>query len=224
MVDKPLPEDIDLETFLKSAGQSFTDAQKALVPGLDVPVNMMLSNAELELKVAVSSDAQGKMSIRPISSEDISRGGIDSGMLSTIRINFVSSIGEVRAQPQPVTTEDNSGKGNTMPNLTGLTMDKAAAVLEKVGLQFELHAAKSEEVASLGKESRGRVLRQQPEPAQPVDKANTTVSLWIDLGNIPVSEIDGIGDKLGEKLSKLCDKLKRRPDATWTQVSRRVLK
>jgi len=76
------------------------------------------------------------------------------------------------------------------------------AVTAKERVVEELHAAKSEEVASLGEESRGRVLRQQPEPAQPVDKANTTVSLWIDLGNIPVSEIDGIGDKLGEKLSK----------------------
>ena len=203
MVDKPVPEDVDLETFLRSVGQSFTDAQKALVPGLEIPVNMMLSNAELELKVAVSSDAYGKMAIRPISSEDISRSSIDSGMISTIRINLVSSIGEIKTQPQSISVDDSLGKINAVPNLVGLTMEEAAAMLEKGGWQFELHAAKSEEVSSESKESRGRVMRQQPPGAQPVDKTITTVQLWIELGNIPVREVDGIGDKLGEKLSSM---------------------
>ena len=69
MPDNPTSNDIDLESFLKLAGQSFTDAQRALVSGLDIPVNMMLSNAELELRVAVGSDTKGKISIRPISSK-----------------------------------------------------------------------------------------------------------------------------------------------------------
>ncbi len=203
MVNTPMPNDIDLETFLKSAGQSFTNAQRALVLGLDVSVNMMLSNAELELKVTVSSDAQGKMSIRPISSEDIIRGGIDTGMLSTIRITFVSSIGEIKAEPQPVTTDDSTGRGNIVPVLVDRTLDEAAALLKSGGWQFESHAASSEEIAAAGKESRGRVLRQQPPAAQSVDKTKTTVHLWVDLGNIPVKEIDGIGDKLGDSLSKI---------------------
>jgi len=199
MVDNSIPGDIDLETFLKSAGKSFTDAQRALVPGLDVSVNMMLSNAELELKVAVSSDAQGKMSIRPISSEDITRGGIDPGMLSTIRINFVSSIGEIKAEPQPAPTDGE----NIVPTMVGLTLEEATALLKSGGWQFEPHAASSEEIAAADKESRGRVLRQQPPAAQSVDKTKTTLHFWVDLGNIPVIEIDGIGDKLGDSLSKI---------------------
>jgi len=203
MLDKLTPNDIDLETFLKSAGQSFTDAQRALVPGLDVSVNMMLSNAELELRVAVSSDAQGKMSIRPISSEDIIRGGIDPGMLSTIRINFVSSIGEIKAEPQPVPTGDNTGRENIVPVLVSRTLEEALSLLKSGGWQFEPHAASSEEIAAAGKERPGRVLRQQPTAAQSVDKTKTTVHFWVDLGNIPVKEIDGIGDKLEDSLSKI---------------------
>ena len=201
MVNNPTPDDIDLETFLKSAGQSFTDAQRALVPGLDVSVNMMLSNADLELKVTVSSDAQGKMSIRPISSEDIIRGGIDPGLLSTMRINFVSSIGEIK--PQPVPTVDSTGRGSVVPVLVGRSLDEAAALLKSGEWQFELHAASGEEIATTGKESRGRILRQQPLAGQAVDKTKAILHIWVDLGNIPVKEIDGIGIKFGDSLSKI---------------------
>lgn len=200
MVDNPTSSNIDLETFLKSAGQSFTDAQRSLVPDVDVSVNMMLSNADLELKVAVSSDAQGKMSIRPISSEDIIRGGIDPGLLSTIRISFVSSIGEIK--PQPVPTADTVSRANIVPGLVGRTLDEAAAILKSGGWQYEPHAAVSEEIATAGRESSGRVIRQQPQAGQSVDKAKTTVLIWVNLGSIPVNEIDGIGVKLSDSLSK----------------------
>lgn len=201
MLNDPTPNDIDLETFLKSAGRSFTDAQAALVPGLDVSVNMMLSNAELELKVAVSSDAQGKMSIKPISSEDVIRGGIDPGLLSTIRVTFVSSIGEIK--PQPVPTADRTARGNIVPVLVGRMLDGAAALLKSGGWQFELHAASREEVAAAEKESRGRILRQQPPAGQSADKTKTTVHLWVNLGSIPVKEIDGIGTRYENSLTKI---------------------
>ncbi len=201
MVDNSTPNDIDLETFLKSAGQSFSDAQRALIPGMDVPVNMMLSNAELELKVAVSSDTKGKMSIRPISSEDIIRGSIEPGLLSTIRINFVSSIGEIK--PQPTLTTDGIAKGNIVPVLVGRTLDEAAALLKSGGWQVEPHAATSEEMTAAGKENRGKVLKQEPQAGKSVDKSKTVVQLWVNLGNIPVREIDGIGDRLVDSLSKI---------------------
>ena len=201
MVTNQTPNEIDLETFLKSAGQSFTDAQKALVPGGEVPVNMMLSSAELELKASISSNAQGKMSIRPVSSEDIVRGGIDPGLLSTLRISFVSSIGEIA--PQSVQTVNSTVKGNVVPVLVGRIFDEAAAMLKSGGWQFEPHAAKSEEIAAAGEKTRGRVLRQQPSAGTAVDKAKTTVQIWIDMGNIPVKEIEGIGIKLGDSLSKM---------------------
>jgi hypothetical protein len=203
MVGSPMPNDVDLETFLKSAGQSFTNAQKALVSGLEVSVNMMLSNAELELKVAVSSNPQGKMSIRSISSEDLLRGDIDPGMLSTIRISFVSSVGDIEAESRPVSPGDSTGQGNTVPDLLGMTLEEAFTLLKSEGWRFEPHAARSEEITDVGKESRGRVLRQQPTATQSVDRAKTTVHFWVDLGNIPVKELDGIGDRLGASLSKI---------------------
>jgi hypothetical protein len=203
MVDNLTPDDIDLETFLKSAGESFTDAQKALIPGLDAPVNMMLSNAELELKVAVSSDIRGKMSIRPISSADILRGGIDPGVLSTIRINFVSSIGEIKPQPIPAATDVTAAQGTIMPDLVGRTLDEATVLLKSGGWQFEPHAASGEEIAAAVKENRGRTLRQQPSAGQAVDKTKTTVHIWVDLGNIPVRDLDGIGIKHGTSLSAI---------------------
>lgn len=201
MVNNPTPNEIDLEAFLRAAGQSFTDAQKSLVSGLDVPVNMALSDAELELKVAVSSDAEGKMAIRPISSEDLFRGGIDPGMLSTVRVRFVTTLGEIK--PPPVPTGDITGRGNTVPALVGLTLDEAVKLLQSAGWQFEVHAASIEEIKAAEKGSLGHVTRQQPTAGQLVDKAKTTVHFWVDLGNVPVTTIDGIGVKYADSLSKI---------------------
>lgn len=201
MADNPMANEIDLETFLRSAGQSFTDAQRALAPGLGVPVNMILSNADLELKVAVSSDTRGKMSIKPISSEDIARGGIDPSLLSTIRISFTSSIGEI--QPQPAPSSAGTEGGDIVPAVVGRTLDEAVTLLKSQGWQFEPHAATSEAIAAAGVESRGRVVRQQPQAGQSVDKAKTTILIWVNLGSIPVTEIDGIGVKLADRLSQI---------------------
>lgn len=202
MAEESTAKDIDLETFLKSAGQSFTDAQKALVPGIDVPVNMMLSSAELELKVAVTTDTTGRMMIRPISSEDLLRGGIDPGMISTIRTTFVSSIGEVESQLEHTPDISTTGGVKTVPVLTGLTLDEAAAFLISAGWQFEPYAAGREEIASSGMENRGRIIRQQPSAGEPADKTSTTIQLWADLGSNPVKEIDGVGVKYEESLAK----------------------
>lgn len=197
--------EIDLESLLKAAGQSFTDAQKALIPGLDVPVNMILSNAELELKVGVNTDDQGKLLFRPISSLDLTRNEIDPAMLSTLRINFVSSVGELNVETPPVFSGDNPVvvRDTKMPDMVGLTLEEAVALLRSGGWQFEPHAAGREEIAETGTENRGRVLRQIPPAHQSVDKADTTAEFWVDLGNIPVSGLDGIGEKYGESLTKI---------------------
>ena len=218
MVNEPTREEIALDTFLKSAGQSFSDAQQALVPGLDVPVNMMLSTAELEVKVSVSSDAAGKMTIKPISSADLARGGIDAAALSTIRISFVSSIGEVKSQPVakvPATTNTptaattttpttpTADKSSVVPDLGRLTLDKASVLLKSAGWQFEPHAADEKEIAVSGKQNQGLVLRQDPAAGKPVDKTKTVIHFWVDLGNTPVVAIDGIGPKFSESLAKI---------------------
>jgi hypothetical protein len=91
MADKITVRKLILELFFNLQASHFTEAQKRLVPDLDSQVNMILSNAELELKVTVSSDTRGNMSVRPVSSDDIASGNINPGMLSTLRISFVSS-------------------------------------------------------------------------------------------------------------------------------------
>jgi predicted flap endonuclease-1-like 5' DNA nuclease len=161
---------------------------------------MMLSNAELELKVTVRADAKGKMLIKPISSAEISRGGIDPGMLSTVRINFVSTVGEIKAAPMPAPT--GGATENSVPTVLGLTMDAAVALLKSRGWTYETHAASREEIAAAGVQTRGRVLRQLPPASQLADKQKTTVHVWINLGSASVKEIDGIGAKLEESLSK----------------------
>ena len=201
MAENSSINDIDLETFLQAAGQSFTDAQKSLLPGMNVAVNMVLNNAELELKVGVATDNRGKMTIHPISVADITSGGIDPGMLSTIKINFISSIGDITQATVNAGTAEKIK--DTVPSLTGLTLDEAEALLKAQGWVFQPHAAGVDEIASISEKVRGRVIRQEPASNQSSDKASTTVHFWIDLGNIPVEDIDGIGVKNGKNLAKI---------------------
>ena len=95
-------DEIELEKLVDSTGRSFTEAQKAMVSGLGMPVNMMLSNAELELKVAVGTDKEGRSEVKTISSKDLSKGDIDPGLLSTLRLNFVGAASETPRAAAPV--------------------------------------------------------------------------------------------------------------------------
>ena len=93
MVSKRTPENIELGDFLEIAGRSLGDAQNSLLSGLNLSTNMILNNAEIEVKVLVDS-ANGKISIKPVSAEDIRIGSIDPGLLSTLRISYVSTVEE----------------------------------------------------------------------------------------------------------------------------------
>lgn len=194
--------EIGMEKLMKTAGRTFTDAQKALLPDINMPVNMILSNVELEVKVTVSSDASGNMSVRPVSSEDITRGGIDPGMLSTLRMSFVSTLGDMKTDSTTAVTDVSDEKKAMVPVVTDKRMKEAVAVLKSGGWQFETHAASKEEVEKAGPEKLGRVLRQLPAGGGFADKAATTVRFWVDLGSAPVKEIDGIGNKIAAGLSK----------------------
>ena len=93
MVNKRTPENIELGDFLEAAGKSLGEAQNSLLSGLHLSTNMILNNADIEVKVLVDS-ANGKISIKPISSEDLRVGSIDPGLLSTLRISFISTVEE----------------------------------------------------------------------------------------------------------------------------------
>jgi hypothetical protein len=203
MADKITIKEIDLGTFLQSAGQSFTDAQKKLIPDLDAQVNMILSNAELEVKVTVSSDARGNMSVRPVSSDDIASGTINPGMLSTLRMSFVSSIGEVTSRAPIETATEDTGDADIVPEITGLRLLAAETFLKAGGWQFEAHTVSSKETGASDKDQLGKVLRQEPIASEYADKSTVIIHFWVDLGNIPVKEIESIGDKLEKALSKI---------------------
>ena len=199
MVNPSTSKNIDLETVLKSAGQSFSEAQKSLVSGLNLPVNMVLNSADLELRVAISYDAAGKIALSPISSEDIGRGGIDPALISTVRFSFVSSIGDLKAEPAAA-GDIFAEAGDKIPSVVGMKPEKAAALLKSSGWKYAAQAASAKE--STTRQGTGQVVRQQPEAGQQADKAQTVIRFWIDLGNTRVVEIDGIGEKFGDKLTK----------------------
>lgn len=205
MADKIVSQEIDLEEFLASAAHSFTDAQRSLLQGSGVSANMMLSTAELELKVSVSAGVKGRMAIRPVSFQDISRENINPAMLSTLRINLISSVGELadEAAPSSKPPENPGGRQVRIPDLTGLTLDKAAACLKAGKWKFQTHAAPRAEAAKAGIETHGKVLRQEPLATSPGDKTTETVHFWVNLGSVPVKMIDGIGEKMELSLSKI---------------------
>jgi len=93
MVSKRTPENIELGDFLEAAGKSLGDAQNSLLSGLNLSTNMILNNADIEVKVLVDS-ADGKITVKPVSAEDLRIGSIDPGLLSTLRISYISTVEE----------------------------------------------------------------------------------------------------------------------------------
>ena len=86
--------EVALDSFLAAAGQSLTDAQGSLTEGLGLSANLVLSQAQLEVKAAVSADDERGMALKTISAKDISQGGIDPRLVSSLNFNFVATAGE----------------------------------------------------------------------------------------------------------------------------------
>jgi hypothetical protein len=94
MAESPRDE-AELGAFLDTVGRSFSEAQDALGEGLDLPTSFVIANAELEVKAAVSVDAAGRTVVHTLSAQDLYRGGIDPGVLSTVRVGFAVTPREV---------------------------------------------------------------------------------------------------------------------------------
>ena len=90
MATNTIKQQVGLGEFFELAGRSIAEAQDAIAP-LDQPTQMVIGDAQVEVKVTMASDADGALAVQPISSEDALRGGIDPGMLSTLRVNFVAT-------------------------------------------------------------------------------------------------------------------------------------
>ena len=100
MADNQTSENIELGSFLELTGKSLAEAQNSLLAGLNVSSNMVLNNADIEIKVTVGSEA-GKVVVKPVSAEEIRLGPIDPGLLSTLHISYVSTLEEPIQQPKP---------------------------------------------------------------------------------------------------------------------------
>lgn len=102
MAAETSPNKIDLQSFLNSAGQSLAQAQGELSPELAGITDMVLSTADLEVKAALTTSRSGKMTIQMFSSQDILKGAIDSGVLSTLKFSFVATTSQASRETASV--------------------------------------------------------------------------------------------------------------------------
>jgi hypothetical protein len=90
----------DLKAFLEAAGRSLADAQGSLVGGAaDIPAMVAISDAELEVKALVETRTDGKLALKPVSSQEALTGKIDPGALSTVKIRYVAVTDDTLSGP-----------------------------------------------------------------------------------------------------------------------------
>lgn len=87
-------KEVDLQAFLESAGRSLTDAQGTLGGPINLQADLVIANAELEAKVAITTDAQGRLAVQPISSQELEKSSFNPAGLSTLRVSFVAAAAE----------------------------------------------------------------------------------------------------------------------------------
>jgi hypothetical protein len=98
---------VSLTDLMKAAGGSLGLAQSTLTEGVaQPPTAMALSEATLEMKVAVDSVKGGSVLLSPVSSEDARTGALNVAALSTVTMRFMAfsaePVGNI-ATPTPAT-------------------------------------------------------------------------------------------------------------------------
>jgi hypothetical protein len=150
------------------AGGSLTSAQGELGLGANLSSAMVMSEAALEIKAAISRTSSGELVIEPMSTAQLA-GQLNAAAISTVRLSFVATASDApAAAPAP--------SGGTTGTTTGgirLTREQALAVfqaqddvqrLEKLIGPFEL---KTQIVPSTGQwivqasDPDGRIVREQ---------------------------------------------------------------
>ena len=94
----PPASEADLKAFLEMAGRSLADAQGTLG---GTKTDLVMANAELEAKVALRTDSTGKLSVQPISAQDLRTTQLNAAAVSTLRISFVATAPDPAAAPKP---------------------------------------------------------------------------------------------------------------------------
>ncbi len=99
----------DLTGFLEAAGRSLADAQGGL-PGevSQIPSVVAIAEAELEVKATIERMAAGGVALQPVSSSDARRADISPGLLSTVRVRYVTTTEDSLVAPadRPTRTAD----------------------------------------------------------------------------------------------------------------------
>ena len=86
----PNPQRAPLGALLGNAGAALTSAQTDLGLGVGLASGMVMSEATLEIKAAVSRSSTGELVIEPLSSAHLA-GALNASAVSTIRVNFVAT-------------------------------------------------------------------------------------------------------------------------------------
>ena len=84
--------EIPLSELVEVAGSALAAAQKDLA-GTELPsTSMAISEAEIDLAIAVNSTADGSVRIQPINLAELSSGAIDAAGLSRLKLNYVAVV------------------------------------------------------------------------------------------------------------------------------------
>ena len=97
----------NLRGFIEAAGRSLTGAQGELVGSGASATRLAISEAELEVKATLERDEAGGVDLQLVTSGDARRSEIDPGMLSTVRIRYVTAPEDMLAPlaEKPTRTE-----------------------------------------------------------------------------------------------------------------------
>lgn len=156
------------------AGGSLTLAQGDLGLGVNLNSAMVMSEATLDIKAAISRSSDGELLIEPMSSAQLA-GQLNAAAISTVRLNFVAAASEPASPAAPGAGGVSTSGGSTPPSGPGsrFTREQALAAfqaqddvqrLEKLIGPFEL---RTQTVPSTGQwivkatDPAGRVVREQ---------------------------------------------------------------
>ncbi|MFN8378686.1 MAG: hypothetical protein U0452_08450 [Anaerolineae bacterium] len=111
----PAPAEAELQAFLEMAGRSLADAQGTLGDG--PKAEWVLANAELEAKVALRTDSAGKLSVQPISAQDLRTAQLNAAAVSTLRVSFVATAPDTTLVKPTKTPADVTGQIRQRPDI-----------------------------------------------------------------------------------------------------------
>lgn len=83
---------MQLSELVEAAGSALADAQTDLA-GTDLPSTAMaVSEAEIDMAIAINSSTKGGVRIQPISLADLSGGALDPTGFSRLKLNYVAVV------------------------------------------------------------------------------------------------------------------------------------